>query len=130
MTCVQVSQACLYLYLHSKCVTNSCFTCLSCINRLQLKFNIFYEIRNYALSSQASFLLTNKPHVQCISSPVRLKTATVPWPTDNFPFLKRFVQWKFCRSDKGENFAVMVRSPTLCVTHILQKKACKCRWNN
>ena len=34
----------------------------------------------------------------------------VPWPTDNFPFLKRFVQWNYSRSDKGKNFAVMVRA--------------------
>ena len=81
---------------------------LSVMHLLHLKFN--YEIRNYALSPQAPFLLTNKPHVQCISSTVSVKTATVPWPTDNFPFLKRFIQWKFSRSHKGENFAVMVRT--------------------
>ena len=110
--------ACCVVYTFYKLVC--IYICTQSVSPILVSLNVchastpfnffFYEIRNYALSSQAPFLLTNKPHVHCFSSPVSVKTATVLWPTDNFPFLKRFVQWKFSRSDEGENFAVMLRT--------------------
>ena len=38
-----------------------------------------------------------------------VNTATVPWPTGNFPFLKHYVQQNYSKSEKGKNFAATVR---------------------
>ena len=38
-----------------------------------------------------------------------VNTATVPWPTGNFPFLKRLVQRQYSNSDKGKYFAETVK---------------------